>query len=105
MSRAIYALIPTMPFCVPINPGAAAKYTHANPADLTPLTRTEQASIDTAFARQKHYFLSMQNIKQAYFNALDTSMNDAFKVLNGPAMTGWHRHDRTQDFGPIVLNL
>jgi hypothetical protein len=50
MSRAMYALITAMPFCVPINPGAAANYTHANPTDLSPLTRMEQASINTAFA-------------------------------------------------------
>jgi hypothetical protein len=48
--RAIYALITAMPFCVPINPGDMANYTRANPANLTPLTRMEQASINTAFA-------------------------------------------------------
>jgi hypothetical protein len=83
----MYALITAMPFCVPIDPGTVANYTRANPADLTPLTRMEQASIDTAFALQKHYFLLMQNIKQACFNALDASINNAFKVSNDPAKT------------------
>ncbi len=32
----------------------------------------------------------MRNIKQARFNALDASVNDAFKVSNDPAMQGWH---------------
>jgi hypothetical protein len=79
MTHVLYALITTMPTHVPINPGAAAN-----------LTRIEQASIDTAFAQQKHYFLSMQSIKLVCFNALDASINDAFKVSNNPAMTGWH---------------
>jgi hypothetical protein len=37
-------------FCTPNNLGLAEDYTRADPADLTPLTRTEQASIDTTFA-------------------------------------------------------
>ena len=50
--------------------------------DTSPLTRTEQATIDSTFTRRKHYFLSMQNIKRACFTALDSSVNDAFKLSN-----------------------
>ncbi len=32
----------------------------------------------------------MQNIERACFTALDASVNDAFKVLNDPAVGGWH---------------
>jgi hypothetical protein len=54
--------------------------------DLTPLTRMEQATIATTFNCQKHYFLLMQNIKCAFFTALDASINKAFKVLNNPSI-------------------
>jgi hypothetical protein len=54
MSRAMYALLTINVFHTLNNPGPAADYTRANPADLTPLTRTEQASIDATFGREKH---------------------------------------------------
>ncbi len=56
MSCAMYALLTVNPFCTPNNPGPAADYTRTDPANLTLLTRTKQATIDTTFARQKHYF-------------------------------------------------
>jgi hypothetical protein len=52
--------------------------------------QTEQASMDAAFVCQRHYFLSLQNIEHACFNALDLSVNNAFKVLNDPTIQGWH---------------
>jgi hypothetical protein len=58
--------------------------------DKTPLTRTEQETIDTTFACQKHYFLLLQNINRAYFTALNSSINDVFKLLIDPALRGWH---------------
>jgi hypothetical protein len=54
MSRGMYALLTPTPFRQPNNPGPAAVYTRNNPADTTPLTGTEQASIDTAFAHERH---------------------------------------------------
>jgi hypothetical protein len=50
----------------------------------------EQATINTHFACEKHYFLLMKNIKRACFTALDASVNDTFKVYNDPAIQGWH---------------
>jgi hypothetical protein len=50
----------------------------------------EQATIDTSFARCKHYYQSLLNIKQACFTALDASINVAFQVSNDPAVQGWH---------------
>ncbi len=83
-----------MPFHLPNNPGSAAVYVHlvvaGQPVDDTPLTRTEQASIDMLFQHPNHYFLSMGNIKGACFMALDASINDAFKVSNDPTIQGWH---------------
>jgi hypothetical protein len=55
-----------------------------------PLMQTEQAAINTCFAREKHYFLLMRNIEQACFTTLDASINDAFKVSNDLAIQGWH---------------
>jgi hypothetical protein len=77
-------------FCTPNNPGLAADYTRADPANLTPLTRTEQASIDTMFAQEKHYFHLTQNIECTCFTTLDASINKAFKVSKNPTIIGWH---------------
>jgi len=95
MARPLYSLVTNIPFRLPTNPGAAAVCIHpivlGQPAvNNAPLSRTEQASIDTLFNRRKHYFLSMQNIKRACFTALDSSINDAFKVLNDLTIQGWH---------------
>jgi hypothetical protein len=94
MSQAMYALHTSQLFCIPTNPGAAADYTHSivagQPPDLTPLTKSKQMSTDMKFNCRMHYFLLMQNIKQACFNTLDSSINDAFKVWNKPAMQGGH---------------
>jgi hypothetical protein len=91
MSCGMYALLaPNNAFHLPNNPGPAVDYTRADPNDLTPLTRTEQASVDAMFARQKHYFHLLQNIKKVCFTALDASIDDAFKVSNNPNMAGLH---------------
>jgi hypothetical protein len=86
----MYALLTINTFFTPNNPGLAANYTRADPANLTPLTGTEQASIDTTFAQEKHYFHSTQNIERTCFTVLDASINEAFKVLKNPTIIGWH---------------
>jgi len=51
MARELYSLLTNIPFRLPTNPGVAAIYVRARvtgqPVDNTPLSRTEQASIDT----------------------------------------------------------
>ncbi len=53
MARELYALLTTQPFCLPTNPGATAIYVRnqlpGQPVNNAPLTRTEQASIDSLF--------------------------------------------------------
>jgi hypothetical protein len=71
MLRAMYALLTINPFCTPNNPGPVADYTH--------------------------YYHSMKNIERACFNAVDTSINDAFKVSNNPTIIGWHRGMTVQE--------
>jgi hypothetical protein len=90
MLRAMCALLTVNAFCLPNEPGPAADYRRADPNVLTLLTCTELASIDTTFAQEKHYFLLLQNIKRACFNALDSSVNNAFKVSDDPTIQGWH---------------
>jgi hypothetical protein len=97
MARELYTLLTGQnnQFRVPIDPGAVAIYTcpvvTGQQVDLSPLSRTEQATIDMQFARQKHYFLSLQNIECACFTELDESiLNDAFKVSTDPTIRGWH---------------
>jgi hypothetical protein len=90
MLHAMYLLLTVNAFGTQNYLGPAADYTRANPANLTLLTRVEQASIDTTFAREKHYFHSMQIIERACFTALDASINDAFKLSNNPTIIRWH---------------
>jgi hypothetical protein len=94
MARKLYALLTTIPFHLPTNLGAAAVYVRSQvpgqPVNNAPLTRTEQASIESLFNQRKHYFLSMQNIECACFTALNASINDAFKVSNDLNIWGWH---------------
>jgi hypothetical protein len=70
MLHTMYTLLTINAFCTPNNPGLAANYTRVDPANLTPLTRTEQASIDTTYAQEKHYFHSMQNTERTCFTGL-----------------------------------
>ena len=94
MAQNMYALITTTPFGLPISPGKTPRYVRAallnEPIGPSPLTQTEQATIDTIFKRRKNYYLSMQNIERACFTALDSSVNDAFKLSNTPGVRGWH---------------
>ncbi len=91
MSRAMYTLLVTggTPFHAPTDPGPAAIYTRADPADVRSLTRTEQATIDANFPRHKHYFTSYTNINRVVYAALRTSVNEAFQVSNIAGVAGW----------------
>ncbi len=46
--------------------------------------------IDATFNCCKHYFLSMRNIECVCFTALDSSINDDYKVSNDQTIQGWH---------------
>ena len=104
MAPNMYALLTTTPFRLPTSPGDTPNYTRPrlinDPVNNEPLTRTEQATVDTVFARRKHYFLSMQNIERACFTALDTSVNDAFKLSTVAGVRGWHAGMTTM----VILN-
>jgi hypothetical protein len=91
MSRTMYALLVTggTAFHDPVDPGPAAIYTRADPTNIAPLTRTEQATVDATFARKKHYFNSWVNINWVLYAALRTSVNEAFQVSNVPGVAGW----------------
>jgi hypothetical protein len=97
MSHGMYALLTPTPFCRPNNPGPTTVYTRNDPANATPLMRTEQASIDTAFARERHYYQSLINIKRACFIALNANSDNVFKVSDIPTIVGWHAGMETQD--------
>jgi hypothetical protein len=90
MSRDMYALLTPSPFQQPNNPGPVAVYIRNDPNNTTPLTRTEQATIDTTFAHERHYYQSLINIQRACFIVLNASIDDAFKVSNIPTIVGWH---------------
>jgi hypothetical protein len=101
MAHKLNVLLTTSPFCLPTNPGAAAVYVCSQlpgqPVNNAPLSRTEQASIESLFNHRKHYYLSMQNIERVHFTALDTSINNAFKVSNDPNVCRWHAGMRVID--------
>ncbi len=92
--RELYPLLTPTPFCLPNDPGDTAVYVRpivaGQPVDPMPLTRTEQASIDTQFVHAKDYYLLMCNIKRGCFTALNASINDAFKMSNDPTIQSWH---------------
>jgi hypothetical protein len=97
MAQELYALLTPTPFRLPIDPGPNAIYVQPvnmnDPnavVDASPLSRTEQDTIDTTFTRCKNYFMSMVNIERACFTAIDACINNAFKVSNNPTIQGWH---------------
>ena len=59
MARELYSLLTNIPFHLPTNPEAAAVYVRAivtgQPVNNAPLSRTEQALIDTLFNRCKQH--------------------------------------------------
>jgi hypothetical protein len=93
IAREIYALLTPTAFRLPNNPGNVAFYIRpiliSQAVNSMSLTRMEQVTFATQFTHKKHYFLSMRNIERACFTPLDTSINDAFKVLNFPTIQGW----------------
>jgi len=94
MAQNMYALLTATPFRITTTPGNTPTYLRAvlagEPTDNSPLTRTDQATIDCTFVHCKNYFLSMQKIERACFIALDLSVNDAFKLSNLAGIRGWH---------------
>ena len=67
MAQNMYTLLTTSLFRLRISPGDTPRYVCAallgKDIDTSPLTRTEQATINTIFGCRKNYFLSMQNIE------------------------------------------
>jgi hypothetical protein len=47
-------------------------------------------TIDARYARARNYWRTYLNIKQACYNMLDDTVDNAFKVSNDPALTGWN---------------
>ncbi len=94
MARDLYALLTPSTFQLPNNSGNTTVYVRptldGQAVDNMPLTCMEQATIDTRFAREKHYFISMHNIKKVCFTTLDASINNVFKVSNDLAIQSWH---------------
>jgi hypothetical protein len=97
MSRGMYKLLTPTLFHQPNDPGPAAVYTRNDPTDTTPLMNTEQASIDTAFTRKRHYYQLLINIERACFIALNANIDDAFKSSDIPTILGWHASMETRD--------
>jgi hypothetical protein len=101
MANKLYSLLTTSLFSLPTNPGAAAVYVRSQipgqPVNNAPLSRTEQASVESILNCRKHYYLSMQNIERACFTALGASINNAFKVSNDLNVCKWHAGMRVID--------
>ena len=57
---------------------------------LPVLARATIAMINASFNRACNYWRSYENIKRACYNMLDDHIDDAFKVSDNPALTGWN---------------
>jgi hypothetical protein len=109
MARLMYALLTTMLFRVPIDPGPIAIYNlpsvalldvkgnpvldaNGNPTFVPQPTigHPEQAMIDARFIRARNYYLLYRNIQRACYNVLDNNIDDAFKVLDNPVLERWN---------------
>jgi len=105
----MYGLLTTSPFRLPMDTGPLAIYyptkipivdTQVDPVlDQTgeptyqaqpAIGQAEQATIDARFKCGKKYWELYMNIRRAVFNCLDDGIDDAFKVSNDPALTGWN---------------
>ena len=105
----MYGLLTTSPFRIPTDPGPLViSYPTWIPivdaqGDLVlnglglltyeaqpAIGRAEQATINARFKRANNYWDLYQNIRHAVFNCLDDGINNAFKVSNHPALTGWN---------------
>jgi hypothetical protein len=67
MEPNMYALLKTVPFAIPINPGNTPIYTQF----ATPL---HMKMADAIFLRNKNYYLSYKNINRACFKMLDENI-------------------------------
>ena len=109
MARPMYLLLSPMAFILPMDPGPQAVYfprqqplldANGDPdldvngnqqfPPLPVLARATIATIDASFNRARNYWRSYENIKRACYNMLDDNIDDAFKVSNNPALTGWN---------------
>ena len=109
MSRPMYQLLSTSPFCLPNDSGLLAIYygarvptldaagdsvnnTTGNPTHvpIPALDCATQATIDARFIQERNYWLSYRNIKRACYNMLDDSVDDAFKFSADPNLAGWN---------------
>jgi hypothetical protein len=91
-------------FHLPTNLGNVAIYVRpiltGQVINSTPLTRAEQATIDTQLVCKKHYFLLMCNIKHRCFTALDASINNAYMCHTTPKSK-----DGMQECVPLISFL
>jgi len=75
MNPNIYSMVEPVPFLLPADPGEVPAY----PRHRT-LPRSEQATIDRQFERQKRYFNNMVAIYRAIYQILDLRVDDAYKT-------------------------
>jgi hypothetical protein len=105
----MYQLLSSNPFHLPNNPGPQAVYygprtpivdVDGNPVlgangtqrydPIPTLDHATQVTIDTSFVQEQNYRLLHLNIKEACYNMLDNSINDAFKFSPDPDLTRWN---------------
>jgi hypothetical protein len=104
----MYGLLTTSPFRLPTDPGPLALY-YPSPVPIVDtagdpvlnaagmptyhnqptIARAEQATIDARFKQAKNYWELYMNIRRAVYNCLNDNIDDAFKVLNDPALVRW----------------
>jgi hypothetical protein len=81
MDPGLYALIESIPFKIPINPGAMPVYQNIAPTAMIKM-------VDYTFKHNENCFLLFANIIRACFCMLDDTVPNQFKVSNQPNLTG-----------------
>ncbi len=110
MARPVHMLLSLAPFALPNDPGPHAVYyppqqpimntagdvpklDAAGNLQFSPLpvlSRATLATIDASYNSARNYWRTYLNIKRACYNMLNDTIDDAFKVSNNPALTGWN---------------
>jgi hypothetical protein len=90
MAPAVYALLEPQPFIEPAGPSPGPVYALFPPPNTVKMA-------NTAFERNKNYFLSYKNINQACFCMLNELVPNQFKVSNTLALIWWNASMSIQD--------
>ena len=80
---ALYALVDSVPFVMPADPGPIAVY-------LTADTNAEMKMKNATFIREKNMFTSSDNIARAVTKLLKSGIEEKYQTSDTVGLVGWH---------------